>query len=399
MLKRQFSGSRNLWLMRLYYFVYFCGNASINPFITLFYVSRHLSGTEIGLIGTTSALAGLVSAPFWGRMNDTIRRPRRIIQIALCVNSLAYFFLSQQTAFLYMAIIIGFNALISSGVDPLMSSHSIRIAGESGSGFGSVRLWGSLGWAIMAPISGWIVQRTSLLTIFTEYILLMLLAASILFFIKDGAKQPEMSEAMPATVRLPLRQVISEILHNRELMVLLVASVILWVGTNGPSKFESVYLQQLGAGEASIGWVNTMGAVFEVPSMLLADRVMRRRSPTFTLHIGYLLYILGFTIIVVAPSVTTFFIYRAIGGIGLGFYLISFTNFIARRAPGQQTATVLAFYSVTFAGIINLLASPLSGRIFDLVGPFWLYVMSLTSYVLAFAIMYLWVGRKSQAAV
>lgn len=393
-LKRQFSGSHNLWLMRLYYFVYFCGNASINPFINLFYVSRKLSGTEIGLLGTISALAGLISAPFWGRMNDTIRRPRTLLQIALGVNSLAYYFLSHQTAFLYMALIIGFNALISSGVDPLMSSQSIRIASEAGSGFGSVRLWGSLGWAVMAPISGWIIQRTSLLSIFTEYIILMLLAASILFFVKSGTKPDEPVEAAPAKIRLPLREVVREILHNRELVILLVASVILWIGTNG-TKFESVYLKQLGAGDASIGWVNTMGAIFEVPSMIFADRVMRRKSPTFTLHIGYLIYMLGFSIIVIHPAVPTFLIYRAIGGVGLGFYLTSFTNFIARRAPGQQTATVLAFYSVTFAGVINLLASMLSGWVFDLVGPYWLYVMALGGYSLAFLIMFIGVGRKT----
>jgi PPP family 3-phenylpropionic acid transporter len=181
---------------------------------------------------------------------------------------------------------------------------------------------------------------------------------------------------------------------NRELMTLLLASVILWVGTNG-TKFESVYLQQLGAKDSVIGWVNTVGAVFEVPSMYFADRVMRRKNPTFTLRIGYLIYILGFTIIVVYPSVPSFLIYRAIGGMGLGFYLISFTNFIARRAPAQQTATVLALYSVTFAGIINLLASPLSGKVFDLVGPHWLYVMALAGYSIAFLFVFFLVKEKT----
>jgi PPP family 3-phenylpropionic acid transporter len=176
-------------------------------------------------------------------------------------------------------------------------------------------------------------------------------------------------------------------------MILLIASVILWVGTNG-TKFESVYLQQLGAKDSVIGWVNTVGAFFEVPSMLFADRIMRRKNPTFTLRIGYLIYIFGFSIIVFSPSVTSFLIYRAIGGIGLGFYLISFTNFIARRAPAQQTATVLALFSATFAGIVNLLASPLSGRIFDLVGPHWLYVMALSGYCIAFLIVFSLVREK-----
>jgi MFS family permease len=380
--------------MRLYYLLVYCGSGSINPFINLFYINRNLSGTEIGFLGTISALSGLISAPFWGHLNDTIRRPRRILQLALCLTSLAYYFLSQQTVFFGMAVIIGLNSLIASGIDPLTSSQAIGIASESGSGFGSMRLWGSMGWAIAAPFSGWIIQKTSLVSAFYEYIIFLVLGAIVLSMIKGTIKKPvELLSTVEPTAKLPVRLVLKEIISNHELMILLMASVILWVGTNG-TKFESVYLQQLGAKDSVIGWVNTVGAVFEMPSMLFADRVMRRKNPTFTLRIGYLIYIVGFTIIVLFPSVTTFMIYRAIGGIGLGFYLTSFTNFIARRAPSQQTATVLALYSVTFAGIINLLASPLSGWIFDLVGPHWLYVMALAGYCIAFLIVYFLVGRK-----
>jgi len=394
-LKKQFSGSRNLWLMRLYYLLIYCGSGSINPFITLFYINRHLSGTEIGFLGTIGALSGLISAPFWGHLNDTIRRPRRILQMALCFTSLAYYFLSQQTLFIGMAVIIAFNSLIASGIDQLMSSQAIGIAGESGSGFGGIRMWGSLGWAIAAPISGWIIQKTSLVSAFYEYITFMMLGVLVLFMIKGTIKKPSIPQNLiPPAAKLPIRVVLKEIMGNRELMTLLLASVILWVGTNG-TKFESVYLQQLGAKDSVIGWVNTVGAVFEVPSMYFADRVMRRKNPTFTLRIGYLIYILGFTIIVVYPSVPSFLIYRAIGGMGLGFYLISFTNFIARRAPAQQTATVLALYSVTFAGIINLLASPLSGKVFDLVGPHWLYVMALAGYSIAFLFVFFLVKEKT----
>jgi hypothetical protein len=36
-------------------------------------------------------------------------------------------------------------------------------------GFGSVRLWGSLGWAVTALLGGWLIERTGLFTMFAGY--------------------------------------------------------------------------------------------------------------------------------------------------------------------------------------------------------------------------------------
>jgi len=61
--------------------------------------------------------------------------------------------LSQQTAFLNMAIIIGFNALMTSCVNPQSQAQALAAAGEA------TRLWqrapvGSMGYAIVATSSG-----------------------------------------------------------------------------------------------------------------------------------------------------------------------------------------------------------------------------------------------------
>ena len=356
----------------------------MSPFINLFYVSRGLSGTEIGLLGTISAISGLISAPFWGRLNDNIRRPRRLLQLALAVNSLAYFLLSHQNAFLYVAIIVGFNALVSSGVDPLQSSQALGIAAQADTGFGSIRLWGSLGWALAAPCTGYLIQKTSLLSGFYVYMFFMLSAALVLFLIKGEIRRPQ--TAAPVE-KLPMRKVLKEVVKNRELMALLAAMIIVWFSMNCV-KFESVYLQQLGASSSVIGWVNTIGAVIEVPMMLVSDRVMRRTSPVVTLMIGFLTYAVGLCGIVIHPAVFTIVLYRAFGGVALSFYYISYTNFIVKRAPAQQTATVLALYSVTFAGIVNILGASISGRIFDVLGVYWLYVIALSGYLAASAVIY-----------
>jgi PPP family 3-phenylpropionic acid transporter len=396
-LKQKSSSSRNLWLTRLYYVLYFGAMGAINPFINLFYVHNHLSGTEIGVLGTINALVGLISAPIWGRWNDNLRRPRLILQITLGANALAFFLLSQQTAFLDTAIIIGFNALLTSCVNPQSQTQALAAAGEVGAGYGSVRLFGSLGYAVVAALSGLLIQRTSLLSAFYVFGGLTLLAILVLSLIHTQINLPNPTVEPAKKPAIPMREVLREMVKNRELVAFSLALVVMWAAANGTG-FESVYLQQLGAKSSSIGWINMIGAGCEIPMMILADRVWRRKGSTTTLLLGFLAYSLATLFIVVHPAVASFIIYRIINGASLALYSVSFTYFIVERSPAQQTGTMLALYSVTIAGMVSILMSPISGRIFDLVGPYWLYVMAFAGYLTAAAIIYFMVARKPRSS-
>jgi len=392
-LKRQFADTRNLWLTRLYYVLYFGASGAISPFITLFYVHNHLSGTEIGVLSTVSALVGILSAPVWGRWNDTFKRPRLILQITLGANALAYYLLSQQTAFLNMAIVIGFNALMTSCVNPQSQTQALAAAGEAGTGYGSVRLWGSVGWAITAMLSGLLIQRTSLVSAFYAFGVLTLLAILVLFMIRTPIKKPCEQPAVVNSPTIPMKDVIREMFKNKELVAFLIALVVMWTASNGTS-FESVYLQQLGAKTNLIGWINTIGASCEIPMMVLADRIWRRKGSVLTLLASFLSYSVATAIIVIYPSVASFIAFRVIDGASLSLFSVSFTYYIVERSPAQQTGTMLALYSVTIAGIVSVLISPVSGIIFDKIGPHWLYINALAGYLIAAAVIYFMVVRK-----
>jgi MFS transporter, PPP family, 3-phenylpropionic acid transporter len=387
--------AKNLWLIRLYYLFYFGAMGAISPFINLFYIHNGLSGTEIGLLGTISALVGFLAAPIWGRLNDVARRPRVVLQVALCANSLAYYFLSQQTAFLYMAIIIAFNALVSSGINPQSQTQALAAAGKMGTGYGSIRMFGSLGFSITAVTSGYLIQQTSLVTGFYAFGILNVISALILFTLRTPRVQK--GEQIPADhpPKLPMRQVFAEILKNRELVAYMFALIAISILANGVS-FESVYMQRLGASASVIGRLGTFGALSEIPMMLVADRVMRRKGSTTTLIFSFIFYALGLSIIVIHPSITTFFVYRFVNAIAFSMNAVSCTYFVVERAPAKQIATILALFSVTISSIISMIASPISGKLFDLVGPYWLYVNALVGYCIAVLIVYFKVIKKKK---
>ncbi len=388
------NGSRNLWLTRLYFLVFYVGLGAVDPFINLYYVERHLSGTQIGWIGTLCAVSALISAPLWGRVSDNSRQPRRWLQAAMLISGLALFLLSWQTGFLFLALFAGVNALAASGIDPLMSAQAMDVVEtEKTAGFGSIRLWGSLGYALAAPLGGWIIQQHGISRAFNVYTAGAIMSALILVFIIVRSRARSSPEAAAENVKtISVIAVARGIWKNRELMGLILASIVMW-GLGGGTRFEAVYLTQLGVKASVIGWLSTVGAIIELPMMLLADRVLRRKGSAFIMKLAFWLTAFSFVFVVAHPALVSFFLFRFVGGIAYSFMVVSFTVFIVERAPAQQSATLLAFYTITVAGVTNMVFSPLIGFIFDKAGAYWLYVIALGGCTLAASILQL-VAKK-----
>jgi MFS family permease len=89
------------------------------------------------------------------------------------------------------------------------------------------------------------------------------------------------------------------------------------------------------------------------------------------------------------PYIVTIMIVRFIGGISFSFFTISYVGMISSRSKASETGTVLALYTVTLAGLVNMLAAPVSGSIFDAIGARWLYALAVTGYALGALVLWL----------
>jgi MFS family permease len=85
---------------------------------------------------------------------------------------------------------------------------------------------------------------------------------------------------------------------------------------------------------------------------------------------------------------------RFIGGVSFSLYTVAFVGLISERTAPTERGTVLALYTVTIAGLVNIIASPVSGAIFDAIGPRWLYAFSAAGYLVA--AMSMWLTRPHE---
>ncbi|HMD90208.1 MAG TPA: MFS transporter [Anaerolineaceae bacterium] len=381
----------DLWIVRLYYFIWLGGGGSISPFLNLFLSRQNLNGIQIGWIVAIGSLIGLFAAPLWTRLNSESRYPMRLLQCSLLLTGGATLIFSWQTLFVWLAAYYALRTLFSAGQSPLSDALALRVTSATDTGYGSVRVWGSFGWAVIVLSTGWLNQQYGIRFGFIEFTFLMIIAALLLTQVRTSAAPLQ----VPSVEGRPgFRQVSTIILHNPVLWGLGLMLIITGVANLGIAQFENIYLAQLGARDILIGVASMASSVVEIPGMFWADRLVRRHSPAPILLISLVLYTLLRLLLFLFPSVFLIIASRAATGIAFSFYTVALVQYISRQTAANQTATALAIFTVTLPSIINITCTPLIGHVFDLVGAHWLYLIALIGYALGAVVLWAFQPRQ-----
>ena len=376
---------RDLWLTRLYYFVMLGGSGFIQPFLNLYYTRVGLSGTSIGIITATGAIISLVVAPMWTNASQHHQHPRRLLQLALILTALFYLLLGMQTVFWGILMVAALRALVSAGISPISDALTLSVTHASKSGFGSVRVWASMGWIIVTLLGGGLIEQTGFSSAFIGVTVVTFAGAFILIPITPHYFSRKTSGQLPLGIIATLRRVLT----NRAMLGLMAMLTIIGIMNNGVGQFETVYLNTLGAKETMLGIAGVMSAIVEIPCMLWADRLTHQRGARKLLLISMLM--MGFVrlMVFIAPSIGMILAERALSGVAFSVYTVALIGYINEQSSPQETGTVLALYTVTLANLVGIIAAPLSGIAYDAFGARWLYAFAIVGYGLGWFALYI----------
>jgi MFS family permease len=130
--------------------------------------------------------------------------------------------------------------------------------------------------------------------------------------------------------------------------------------------------------------------------MIYADRFVHRIGAHRLMLIALTMTFFQRFTVLLLPFIPTIMIVRFIGGVAFSFYTISFVGLISSRTQSSETGTVLALFTVTIAGLVNIIAAPVGGAIFDTVGARWLYAFSAAGYIIGATSLWLTRPKTSQ---
>lgn len=320
----------------------------------------------------------MVVSPVW--VSEVKRHPkaRHLLQIALIFGAIGYYSIGLQKYFPFVLLVVFLHSLAASGIMPLSDLMAVTVSHEKGSGYGSVRVWASLGWIVSLLSSGWLVARFGYIAGFIGVCVMWFAASCLLFFIRPNYFSSHHDLDQPKS---SVHTAVKFIRQDKVLISFVFALIAIGLLNNGVLQFENVFLAELGASKQLIAIAGILSAVVELPFMIFSDRIIRRVGAHRLMMTAMSLTMFQRLAVLTWPFIPVIMIVRFIGGVAFSFYTISFIGLVSSRTQSAQRGTVLALFTVTIAGLVNIIAAPISGAVFDLIGARWLYALSATGYL------------------
>ena len=377
---------KNILLFSLFFLLFFAGIGLIMPFLSLQFKAVGYNGVQISLLNMLSALAVILTAPQYGLIFDRSKDKRLILLISLTIATVTLFLIPYLRAFGAMLVIYTISRVIVSSSITASENLSYQVSadknGEEKAGFGSLRMWGSLGFALTALLGGMIFQNFGLLRNSRIFLGLMAATFVVLLLMPESIFRERRSIESGETA-LSTRGVIKLIAKDQYLLLTVVALALTDPLFDGVRSFEPIFMEELGLPVSVIGLAATLSALLEVPMMLGADRLIERIGVQ-NLVIAILSFDLTRRLLVwIFPSGWVVFALNIMTAISFTLRLITTVHLINLRIPKQYTTTALTFVFNTLNGIMYILSNAISGVIYDAFGARQIYLVSATLCVIA----------------
>jgi PPP family 3-phenylpropionic acid transporter len=249
--------------------IFFASSATVSPFVLLYYQGLGFSGAQIGILAGFGPLITLASAPLWTGLADATRRHRACMNAAILggVAALVVFpFLDSFGEILPVSMLLSFFlAPIASFAD----SATMHMLAEERAQYGRIRLGGSLGYGVAAPIAGALVQQHGLRAAFWGSAVLFVLGLLV------GQKLVHAEARAQARSGGGLR----EFLRNPRWPPFLALSLAGGLVLSALNTFFFPYMKELGATESTMGLALTIGTISEIPVLFYGDHLFRILKP------------------------------------------------------------------------------------------------------------------------
>lgn len=363
---------RSYYLYSTWYFLMYFALGSFFPLFSQLLSSFKLEGSTLGIIFSIGSFATIISQPFWGFVNDKMKKPKKLISFLLISSSIAIFcFFFTKGAFVVSLVYLIFM-FFNSGTGSISDSSVL----SSGIPFGKVRLWGSIGYAIGVQFAGLVSEKLGIKSILIIYIVFMILTVLIMKtinFNKAEVKKIQLSD-------------IKELVHNKKYLLAALGCFLVGGSVTGNNNYFGLLYKELGGSIAGIGLAFLLFAGSEAPFMMFFQKVSRKinlvHGLIFVSGISAIRWILySYTS---NPNVLLWSF--LLQGISVGGYLVFTTLYIAEVTEEKVRTTALSLFGALSMGLGGMVLQYFSGKIMAGFGISKVYVFFAIANIIAVGI-------------
>ena len=372
--------NKPIFLSKSIFLVVYAAASVVLPFMALYYEEMGLSGAQMGLLAGIPPVMTMLGASVWGGLSDATRKYKQVFLLVIVGAMAAVLMIPLANSFLWLSLVIAVHAFCFMSLLPLIDNSALGILGPRSNKYGQIRLWGSIGWGVGAPLIGPLVERFGLNWTFYSHAALMVVGVLIALRLPVAQKRSDGG----------FGQGLKKLLRDQRWYLFILIIFVAGFGDAIIRNFSFLYFKELGAGSTLMGLSLTIGTFSELVVLALSGILLQRLGIRTLMIISVAtqaLRLLGWSMIgdpYVALSL------QLLNGLAFGALWMAGVAYAKEIAPEGMGATAQGLLSGVYFGFASVVGAMLGGVWYEQLGSWGMYrwggvvmVVGLVVFVLA----------------
>lgn len=361
--------------LRLYLFAHYFGLGAVLPLLALGLQARGFRPSQYAWLVVLIPLSRLCAPPLWGALADRYVGAMRLLRINTALAAAAMFALFMAQGFLATTLAFACWALVSSSLMPLVEAGAYRLLGPAASGFGYVRVFGSIGFALSAFGMGFFGVDRELRAPF---------AVAACAYVVAGFSAGGLADAAAPT-RAPLLAAVRGLLGRVDVLLLWLGSVLYYAAHGAFDTYFGPFARTIpGVSAETVSSAWALGVTCEVAVLWFVPRWIDSRARPLLLMVAACVAALRWAILAQATTPFGIWVQQPLHAVTFGVWYLAFVHENQTQAPPEIRATVQGVAQACIGG--GMIASTLlGGSVLEQLGGRALFRLASLASVLALA--------------
>lgn len=344
-----------LYRLRAFYLITGLAGGMLGPYVSLLFSNDGLPSYEIGIVTSVGTLVAIVVQPVWGLVVDRYRITRITLALTFAVPAVVTVLYNVRLLpiilFAYMA-----STVFSSPQAPIADAFAVSTARRAQTQYGTIRSFGSLGYAVGGFAGGQYVAHLSPESLWVPYAILCMIGVGIALWLPKAEEVPH--------ARKPLSAGMTRLLKKPEFLLFLLGGFLVSETLTAFNTYFVLAFRSIGGSLALTGVAFLIASITNVPAMLFAARVIRKIGRERTMMIAAFAYIVRWGIQAFVPIPAVALGVQLLHGTSFGFFYVAAVDYVAEVTGPEMQATGQSLFSIVCGGMAVIVGNLVNGYLF-----------------------------------
>ena len=363
------------------YLALFIGLGAYNTFLPV-YLENTLGFTssQVGIVVSIPSILGIIFVPIWGLLSDISKKQKTVLWINIFMSLILAGVYTITKSFIPVLIVATFIEMFRNSVLPLTDSLTTSFCRENNKNYGSIRVIGSMTFAVASFLCGQLIKITNSDLMFFYVFMVSMIGCLIVTPTLDTNTNIEQKE------KLNLKEDLPKLFKNKSYILILLCGVCVAGLTEGMMSFQGIYLMKLGAGTELVGLLTVFMVLPELFFMVKTKGLIEKYGMIKMIGFASCALLVRWIIYFTTSNPWLFMLATSMHGVAISIITISAFEFIGKVVDKKLHTTSMPVYTFTI-GVSYSLMKLLYGNMIDSLGFKSIFIFSMVVSLFSFVIL------------